>query len=255
MVKTKLGLQLWCRAAFVHIAVPVFALASASLGAATLNITTEDSPPYNMAEGGKVIGISTDKVRAMMARTAIDYTIELVPWRRAYGSALRLPDTCVYSTTRTPEREMLFKWVGPVASSEWTLYGLSDRKFKLAKLEDAQNLRIGTYSGDVRDAFLRSRGYKVDTAREDVQNLAMLTAGRIDLWASGKYEGNAMILSHGLAGKIVPVLTFNKAELYLACNRSVSDTLIERMNASLATMERDGSAKAYEQKYERWPQP
>lgn len=228
-------------------------LVAAASPAATLTITTEDSPPYNMLADGKVIGISTDKIREVMARAEVAYKIDLLPWKRAYESALRQDHTCVYSTTRTPEREGLFKWVGPVAASEWVMFGRADREFNLKTLEDARALRIGTYNGDVRDAYLRSRGFAVDTATVDATNPRKLLVNRIDLWASGKFEGRAILKQNGWEDKVVPVLAFNKADLYLACNRSVPDGLIERLNAALAAMNRDGTAKALEREYERWP--
>lgn len=231
----------------------VAAVFAASLHAADLTLTTEDSPPYNMSDGGKIIGIGTDKIREIMARAAIGYQIELLPWKRAYDSALHLPDTCVYSTTRTAERENLFKWVGPVAVSEWVLFGRADRKYKLNTLEDARSLRIGTYNGDVRDSYLRARGFQVDTVIDDTLNPKKLLADRIDLWASGKFEGRAITVHNGWGDKLVPVLSFNKAELYLACNRSLPDAVIERLNAVLAAMNKDGTAKALERKYEAWP--
>jgi polar amino acid transport system substrate-binding protein len=206
-----------------------------------------------MLEDGKVIGIGTDKVREIMARTAMAYQIELLPWKRAYDSALQVDNTCVYSTTRTAERERLFKWVGPVAISEWVMFGRADRKFDLKSLEDVRALRIGTYNGDVRDSYLRSRGFEVDTATDDVNNPKKLLADRIDLWASGKFEGRAVLKQNGWEAKVVPVLAFNKADLYLACNRSIPDEVIERLNAALAAMGRDGTTKVLERKYEGWP--
>ena len=221
--------------------------------AATLILTTEESAPYNMQEGVKVIGIATDKVREAMARAKQDYKIDLLPWKRAYDSALTQDNTCVYSTTRTAEREALFKWIGPVAASEWVMFGRADRKFDLKGLEDARALRIGTYNGDVRDAYLRARGFQVDTATDDVTNPKKLMASRIDLWASGKFEGQAILKQNGWEAQVVPVLAFNRAELYLACHRSVPDSLVDRLNAILAAMGRDGTTKALERKYERWP--
>ena len=70
---------------------------------------------------GKVVGIATDKVRAAFERAGLPYTIELLPWKRAYAAAYQRPDACVYSTARTPERDPLFKWVGPTDSAEWVL--------------------------------------------------------------------------------------------------------------------------------------
>jgi polar amino acid transport system substrate-binding protein len=54
------------------------------------------------------------------------------------------------------------------------------------------------------------------------------------------------------AEKIVPVLTFNKVGVYLACNRAVPAELIARMNAALETMNRDGTTRRIDLKYERW---
>jgi polar amino acid transport system substrate-binding protein len=78
-------------------------------------------------------------------------------------------------------------------------------------------------------------------------------ASRIDLWASGRFEGQAILKQNGWEGQVVPVLAFNRAELYLACHRSVPDSLVDRLNALLAAMGRDGTTKALERKYERWP--
>ena len=235
------------------LAAAFLALAAWPLQAAALILTTEESPPYNMQEGAKVIGIATDKVRELMARAGQEHRIDLLPWKRAYDLALNQADTCVYSTTRTAERESLFKWVGPVAASEWVMFARADRRFDLKSLDDARSLRIGTYNGDVRDAYLRSRGFQVDTATDDVTNPKKLMASRIDLWASGRFEGQAILKQNGWATQVVPVLAFNRADLYLACNRSVPDALIDRLNATLATMGRDGTTKAVERRYERWP--
>lgn len=236
-----------------HLAAAAVLIACGPAPAATLILTTEESPPYNMQEGAKVIGIATDKVREVMARADVAYKLDLLPWKRAYDSALTQDNTCVYSTTRTAERESLFKWVGPVATSEWVLFGRADRRFDLKSLDDARRLSIGTYNGDVRDAYLRARGFQVDTATDDVTNPKKLMASRIDLWASGRFEGQAILKQNGWEGQVVPVLAFNRADLYLACHRSVPDSLVERLNATLATMGRDGTTKALERKYERWP--
>ena len=220
--------------------------------AAPLYIATEYSPPTSMQEGGQVIGSATEKVREAMARSAIAYTIDMLPWKRAYTAAITRADACVYSTTRTPERERLFKWVGPTDEGEWVLLGRADRQYHLQTLEDARALRIGTYHGDARDEYLRSRGYKVDPAPNDMINPPKLMMNRIDLWAAGLRRGSTVLELNGWRGKIVPVLTFNRVKLYLACNLAVPDATIDKLNASFDAMARDGSARRMERKYEAW---
>lgn len=228
------------------------AVASALPSAPSLYITTEYSPPTSMQDGDKVIGSATEKIREALSRSAITYNIELLPWKRAYMAAQQRPDGCVYSTTRTPERERLFKWVGPTDEGEWVLLGRADRQYKLQTLEDARAMRIGTYHGDARDEYLRTRGFRVDPAPNDMINPPKLMMNRIDLWAAGLRRGSAVLELNGWSGKIVPVLTFNRVKLYLACNLAVPDATIDKLNAAFDAMARDGSSRRMERKYDAW---
>lgn len=216
-----------------------------------LYLATE-APAYGAREGDPAAGLGTDMVREIMRRAGIGYTIEVLPWKRAYSAALERTDACVYSTTRTPEREHDFKWAGPIANAEWVLMARADRKLKLNSLEDARRYRIGTYNGDARDQFLRARGFDVDPASNDMVNPRKLMMGRIDLWAASLGINSQQRLERlGYAGKVAPVLVFNRIRTYLACNRAVPDPLMARMNAALAAMERDGTARAIRNKYYR----
>lgn len=233
----------------------LFALCTAAAvkAAPQLYIATESSAPSSMVEGGRVVGIGTDKVREIMARAGITYTIALVPWKRAYTAALERPDGCVFSTTRTPEREHLFKWVGPTDEAQWVLMARIGSGIKLHTLEDARRYRIGTYNGDARDHFLRERGFTVDPAPNDMLNPPKLLLRRIDLWAaSWRRGGNSVLEQNGWGRNIEPVLVFNRIQVFLACNRAVPDTLIARMNAALDAMGRDGTLRRIERKYGSW---
>jgi polar amino acid transport system substrate-binding protein len=215
-----------------------------------LHIVAEHAPPASMKEGEEVTGRETEKIRDMLGRLAIPYTIDILPWKRALTMAQQQKHTCVYSTSRTPEREKQFKWIGPTDEAEWVFVGRADHKFQLRTLDDARSLRIGTYNGDARDEFLRARGFNVEPAPNDASNPKKLLLNRIDLWAVGLRAGASVPLE--LAGdkrEIVPLLTFHRVKVYLACNPSVPDTLVERMNSTLDTMRRDGTFAKLERKY------
>lgn len=217
-----------------------------------LFLTTEASAPYSMREGERVVGIGTEMVRDIMTRSGIAYSIELLPWKRAYTTALERRDGCVFSTTRTPERESQFKWIGPIGEAEWVLMGRADRHLKVHNLEEARRYRIGTYNGDARDLYLRERGFDVDSAPDDLLNPRKVVLGRIDLWAASVRRGSATLARMGYADKVVPVFVFNRIRVYLACNRAVPDALVKKMNGTLATMERDGTSRAILRKYDDW---
>ena len=228
------------------------ALAQGASVAPRLRLLTESSPPVSMREGRQVIGSGTEKVREIMARTGTGYTLELLPWRRAFTVALQQADSCLFSTTRTPEREGQFKWVGPTDEAEWVLLGRADRHYQLHTLEDARALRIGTYNGDARDDYLRARGFQVDPAPNDMINPRKLLLDRIDVWAASFKRGTTVLKRHGWDRKIVPVLSFNRVGVYLACNPGVPSELIDKMNAALEAMERDGTTRRIDRKYEAW---
>lgn len=229
------------------------ALLCGSLAAAPLVLNTEDAAPYNMLVNGQVVGIGADKVRLLMMGIKQPYRIEMLPWRRAYEGAQRDENACVFSTTRTPERENLFKWVGPIAFNEWLLFGRSDSGIKLSSLEDARPHLIGAYNGDVREHYLRARGFRVETVVADSLNPKKLMLGRIDLWVSGRYDGLLLINQGGWSEQILPLLSFFRSELYLACNPQVPDAVIDQLNVMLSVINRDGSAAKIDERYANWP--
>ncbi|QYF94725.1 ABC transporter substrate-binding protein [Massilia sp. PAMC28688] len=214
-----------------------------------LHIVTESSPPSAMMGEHGITGFATDKIRMMLERAGVDYDIDMVPWKRAYLTAQTRGDTCVYSTTRVPEREALFKWVGPTHENDWTLFGRADRNYYITTIEDARRYRIGAYNSDVRSEALIAQGFIVDTVQDKLSNPRKLLVNRIDLWASSMRVGSSIVAENGWTGKIVPVLTFRRTDLYLACNRSVPDVLIIRMNAALRAMNSEGISAAIERRY------
>lgn len=233
------------------IAAAVLALPLAA-PAGPLQLFTEYTPPDIMRDGERIYGISPDKVREIMTRAGIAYTMEIMAWRRAYELALRTPDACVFSTSRSPEREALFKWIGPLREVDWTLYGVPNPPFRLATLDDARGLRIGGYTGDIRAQYLLERGFKVDTATDNFSNPRKLLAGRIDLWATSHALAKGVLAREGLTGKIVPLLTFHTSRAYLACNKALPEAQVAAMNSAMADMIRDGTSGAIDRRYADW---
>lgn len=214
-----------------------------------LRLLTEDYPPFNMQTPSKQItGSATDIVRELMLRSGIRYSIELLPWLRAYNRAVLEPGTCVFATTRTDQRESQFKWIGPVGETSWVLFGRSDNPRVLNNLEEARRYRLGGYAGDAVAQYLIARNFDVDLATQDEQNVRKLLAGRIDYWATGKHSG-FLLLAREKVSNIRPVLTFNTTFLYLACNIGMSDQLASQLNDTLRKMQKDGTVAKINARY------
>ncbi len=230
-----------CRALFaICVIVGVSLNASLSLAGSQLLLTTENYPPFNMQEEAtkKIIGISTDIVREVMMRAGISYSIKHLPWKRAYGMALKNPDTCVFSTTETAERKPKFKWVGPLVQNNFVFFGRLDSRIVISSIDDDRKYVVGGYDGDAVAIYLSQQGFKLDLASHDNYNPKKLAAGRFEIWATGQLLGPYLARQAGVA--IKPLFTFRETVMSLACNRSVDDKMIESLNAILADIRREG---------------
>lgn len=226
-------------------------LCTANAQTPRLLLTTESYPPLNfLAEDGTTIrGIVPDKVREIMHRTHTTYQMDLMAWNRALELARTRSDTCVFSAARTPEREALFKWVGPLSSGEWVLLGTPDKQGKLNNLEQAKDASIGSYLGDAAGRYLSDKGYNVVFSYNDDITLKNLLAGRLDYWVANKRGAIKRIAESNATGRIVPLLSFRTVQFYLACNVGVDDALISSMRAALNGMTSDGFNERIDAKY------
>ena len=210
-------------------------------------LLTENFPPFNMAVDDKnfarddgIDGISTEIVREMFKRAGIGYTLSLrFPWDRLYKLTLDKPSYGLFSTTYTPERQPLFKWVGPLAKTGWVLLSAPGNNISVASLEEAGKYQIGAYKNDAVSQHLESQGLKPSNALRDQENIKKLLSGKIDLWATTDPVGRYLAKQEGVTG-LNTVLRFNEAELYLAMNKDTPDEVIERLQKALDELRAEG---------------
>lgn len=224
--------------------------------AETLVLLTENLPPFNMSVTGNnfarddnVTGISADILRAVCERAEVDCQLILrFPWQRVYQQTLNDAGYGLFSTARTSEREKLFKWVGPVASNDWVLFAKGDSAIQLASLDDARRYRIGGYKGDAKTQFLLDKGFELQTALRDNENVHKLDRGQIDLWVTSSQAGRFMARQEGMENlKVVQHL--HTADLYLALNLQTSDELVQKLQKALDSLRAEGALKTIEARY------
>ncbi|KQV10952.1 amino acid ABC transporter substrate-binding protein [Pseudomonas sp. Root329] len=212
-----------------------------------LVLLTENFPPYNMAKNGKnfaqdenINGIAVDIVREMFKRAEVTYSLTLrFPWERIYKLALEKPGYGVFVMARLPDRENLFKWVGPIGPDDWIMLAKADSKISLESLEQARKYKIGAYKGDAIAETLAKQGLKPIVVLRDQDNAKKLVNGQIDLWATGDPAGRYLARQDGVTG-LKTVLRFNSAELYLALNKDVPDDVVAKLQAALDQLRKEG---------------
>lgn len=221
-----------------------------------IELLTENFPPYNMAVDGKnfardenIHGIATDIIREMFKRAGVDYSLTLrFPWERIYKMALENPGYGVFVTARLPEREELFKWVGPIGPDDWVLLARGDSSIEVSSLDDARQYRIGAYKGDAIGEHLLAHGLEPSLALRDQANVEKLQNGSIDLWATGDPAGRFLAKQEGITG-FKRVLRFDSAELYLALNKQTSDETLSKLQDALEQMRADGTIETINARY------
>ncbi|MNV32578.1 Bacterial extracellular solute-binding protein, family 3 [compost metagenome] len=214
---------------------------------ADMVLLTENFPPYNMAKNGKnfaqdenIDGIATDIVREIFKRADITYSLTLrFPWERIYKLTLEKPGYGVFVMARLPDREKLFKWVGPIGPDDWIMLAKADSKITLETLNDARKYKIGAYKGDAIAETLAKQGLNPIVVLRDQDNAKKLVNGQIDLWATGDPAGRYLARQEGVNG-LKTVLRFNSAELYLALNKDVPDETVAKLQAALDQMRKEG---------------
>ena len=233
-----------------RLAMLVSLVLAAPATAQTIFLKTETYPPFNLAtDDGTITGISTEIVETLFQRAGVEYTLELLPWQRAFGMALEEDMTAVYSTTRTAEREPKFKWVGPLVENNWVFLAQQHRNIEVNSLDDARQYRIGGYQGDAVALYLADQGFELDLAPHDALNARKLDRGRIDLWATGHLLGPYTASLEGVSG-LEPVFTFRETIMAIAMNIDTPDDIVDRLNAELAAMRAEGLLEQIEAKYQ-----
>ena len=203
--------------------------------ALTLQLITEDYPPFNMRnpKSMEYYGSSTILVEEGLKNSGINYSIRSMPWTRALLTAQTEAQTCAFSVSRTPERENWFKWVALLAENKWVIFAKRDRAIKLASLDQAKPLVIGSYVGDAIEKFLIQQGFRVQATASDELNLDKLENNRIDLWATGELVGQYYMAKHNQTG-FEKLLEFGKTKMYLACNKDLPDEIARQIALAIA---------------------
>jgi len=120
----------------------MISIAVTTVCAETVQMVCSEYPPYEYTdENGKIRGFSVEILRAMLTEMKIKDNIRVLPWKRAYHTALNQKNTLLFSTVRTEARESLFQWIGPINSVVSSLYKLRSRTdIKVKTLNDAKKI-------------------------------------------------------------------------------------------------------------------
>jgi len=148
-----------------------------------LKVITEIAPPAAFIDAdGNLTGLAVEIVQAIQQEIGVQTKIQVMPWARGYLELTTNRNIALFSTTRTPARENLFQWVGPLFTTRWIIYARKGSDLHITSLEDAKSIeRIGVYRGDARAQLLRDNGFQnLDITDKQELNLVKLLRDRVN---------------------------------------------------------------------------
>ena len=223
--------------------------------AASIKAYTEALPPLNYEENGKVSGFASELLRQMASEAGHSVQLEVMPWMRAYRTVKQQPGSALYSIVRNPEREALFKWVGPIAPRRIMVYALASRPdVKIRRQPDLLRYRLGVLAESGAASQLVQLGLpesQMEYGQSDEVNLKKLLLGRADSvvmldWAMRWQQK----LQQVEAARIRPVWTLDQRYQYwFAFNKDTDPAMLRSLQHALDQLRADGRLAALKRRY------
>ena len=211
----------------------------------TLRVLTHTVFPVSYLDTteNEITGFATEYLRDILDKAGIAYSIELLPWSRAYNIALKEPNTLLYGIARTDDREQHFIWFEELFTSHFALYGLSSNsQLRALDMLSIKKRPIGVIRNHIIQTTLRKHGFvniiEADT-NEHLVNL--LINNRVDYISISTSGAELMHIKtkFGLnQDLILPLveLPFLKYSIYYALNPSSDPDILSSLTLALESL-------------------
>lgn len=215
-------------------------------------LVTEEYPPITFMKDGKPSGFVTDMVREIAARQKIPDNIRLTSWKNAYNMALLHPKVVLFSAERTPEREKLFQWVGPVGKNSAMLYAKKGAGIRINSLEQAKAIgAIATTTNWFTEQHLQREGFEnLRSSPDPRENVRQLMRGEVQLSIFTDITIPEIVRDAGYGMQdLEPVFTVLQTDFYIAVSRDTPAAVVQAWQSTLDRMKRDGSFESIYRRY------
>lgn len=222
------------------------------LTAGQFKVMTEDLPPHNFMEDGKLVGISVEVVEKIMQKLGYqNEKIEVYPWARALHLLDKNSHAILFTTTYTKERAKKYKFVCPIGFVRAYFYKKKGRSLKIDSLEDTKKVeRIGVVSNFAVHQELIKLGFTnldVSSLWESVFKKVMTE--RIDLFVIEPQELEANSGGFPVEAFENTGVSLYRNETCIAFNPAFSDEEIAKWQKELNRIHESGEYDAIYEKY------
>ena len=241
-----------------HLLILFVLLGPVVAGAQGVRVLTEFNPPFNFDTREGASGIATDLFLRMADRAGLAVErkdIHVWPWARGYKEILEKPDVILYAMARTPAREDLFQWIGPIMPLRSSLFALKARRVVITDpVESAGLYRYGTMRASASEQRMIEMGVpmgRMDSVHDRTLNIRKLVQGHIDVLAGNEtatlYTIRLMDLD---PDRFEVVYRLMSVDLYYAASPDMDPAVVRRLQAALDSLKADGSVDRIIENYQ-----
>ncbi len=224
-----------------------------------INFMTEDYPPFNYSQNGKVTGFGTDIIVKVFNELNLKKNAEnimILPWARSYRKVQKVGKrNALFLMGRTTQRENLFKWVGPVPGNKYAIVTYRGGP-KVKGIEDLKGEKVVSIRKDIGGHALIDAGFPKDNLMEvsKVKQLfSLIKKKRFKFFSYGLVGLKEKMKTSGFYMEDFKVaFIFKESDLYYAFNKSIEDKTVKKYQKGLnKVMSDEKFLKELKEKYKK----
>jgi polar amino acid transport system substrate-binding protein len=212
--------------------------------AADFTLLTHPEPPFTTGTAAAPTGLAVELVETILKRTGDTGAVQVVPYPRLMREVQRGPSTIGFIVARTPEREALMQWVGPIVVSPCRLYMKAGAAMLPRTLAESRTLgRIGVTRGGIDARYFEEHGFgNLGYGESQATDLRKVYLGRLDATPMAAVVFDSVLDEIGLKRSDFTWAPFTLYDslVYAAVSPDVPGTVVRSWSAALDGLKRSG---------------
>ncbi|MBE0362030.1 polar amino acid transport system substrate-binding protein [Pseudoalteromonas ulvae UL12] len=220
-----------------------------------IKVVAEHLPPYQIANSTRLDGFAIDVTQALFSTQPQQPDIEIMPWARAYLTALHNKNTLILSIARMQSRETLFHWIGTLNTETLYVWSLaSNTELTPYSLMQLKTAHIAVSQNSYVDQFLTQQLFtNLERLATPEQYIGMLFKSRVDYIISTeatlKKQLEQLNLDFKQLKKVL-ALTELQENLSIAINLNSNPELIRQFQTEFKQLEENGVLQQLRHKWQ-----
>jgi polar amino acid transport system substrate-binding protein len=187
-------------------------------------------PPLVYAGQGRLWGVVPEVVGEIQKLVGDTSELKETPWLRGYEQTRTKANQALFAIVRIPEREKLFKWVGPVFGEGDYFFSRKGSDAMISTLDDARKV------------------HRIAVRKDGYTHQALLAKGFTNLDVGPSYESSYMKLAEGRVDLVLmgerTDCKFGDSTAWLAFSLDVPDEVIKKWQDALDSLKASGLYKS-----------